>query len=316
MAINKAMLLALKALSYTEPDLAKTYKLHRAVADVKAPHLLKPFYRLWDREIHCGGRDVKVRIYEPKELERRTLLLFFHGGGWVTESVDTYNNVCKNLAKHSGCRVVSVEYGLAPEHPFPEGLEDCYAAAKTLFSNAADFDIPAEEIVLIGDSAGGNLAAAVSLLGRDRGEFCPKRQILLYPAVGNDYSESSPFPSVQENGSGYLLTAKRIGEYMALYAGGEENLKNPYLAPILMEDLSGQPETLVITAQYDPLRDEGEAYAERLRAAGSQVYLYRMADALHGFFSLEPHFSHVKRAYALINRFLSGDDPLCQPTEI
>lgn len=316
MAINKAMLLALKALSYPEPDLTKTYKLQRAVVDVKAPHLLKPFYRLWDRQINCDGREVTVRIYEPKEQRLKRLLLFFHGGGWVTESVDTYNNVCKNLARHTGCRVISTEYRLAPEHPFPEGLEDCYAAAKALFLNTADFGASPEEIVLIGDSAGGNLAAAVSLLGRDRGDFSVKRQILLYPAVGNDYSDSSPFPSVRENGSGYLLTARRISEYMSLYAAKPADLENPYLAPILMEDLGNQPETLIITAEYDPLRDEGEAYGRRLRQAGGQVYVHRMKDALHGFFSLDPHFSHVRRSYQMINRFLMGEDPLCQNPKI
>lgn len=312
MAINKAMLLALKALSYPEPNITKTYKLQRAMVDMKSPRLLKPFYQLWDRQISCDGREVTVRIYEPRERRSPMLLLFFHGGGWVTESVDTYNNVCKNLARHTGCRVISAEYRLAPEHPFPEGLEDCYAVTKTLFLNSADFEISPDEIVLIGDSAGGNLSAAVSLLGRDRGDFSVKKQILLYPAVGNDYSETSPFPSVRENGSGYLLTARRISEYMSLYAARPEDLQSPYLAPILMENLENQPATLIITAEYDPLRDEGEAYGQRLREADGRVYIYRMKDAVHGFFSLDPHFSHVKRAYELINRFLIGDDPLCQ----
>ncbi len=309
MAINKAMLLALKALSYPEPDITKTYKLHRAVVDVKAP--FGRFYRLWDKTIDCCGHQVPVRIYEPKERRSEELLLFFHGGGWVTESIDTYHNVCKNLARHTGRRVISADYRLAPEHPFPAGLEDCYAVTKALCIHAEDFGISPQEIILVGDSAGGNLAAAVSLLGRDRGDFEISRQILLYPAVGGDYSDDAPYPSLRENGTGYLLTTRRIREYMSLYVSKPEDLESPYLAPMLMEDLTHQPDTLMMTAEYDPLRDEGEAYAARLHESGNQVVLHRMKDALHGFFSLDPHFAHVKRAYEWINEFLGGD-AVCQ----
>lgn len=309
MAINKAMRLALKALSYPDVDIKKMYKLQRSFEIVKTPLLLKPLlYKNWDHKVLSGGREITVRIYTPKEKTRNEILLFFHGGGWVTESIDTYNTVCMNLADLTGCKVVSVEYRLAPENPFPCGLDDCYAVAKELFCNAESFRARPEDIVLVGDSAGGNLAAAVSLRARDEGEFTVSRQILIYPALNNDYTEDSPYISVQENGKDYLLTSRRICDYMELYKSSDEDLQNPYFAPLIAEDFSKQPNTLVITAQYDPLRDEGEAYARKLKEAGAQAAVYRVEDALHGFFSLDPHYVQVRKAYELINDFLNGED--------
>ena len=303
MAINKAMRLALKALSY--PDLEETYKLQRAViGTVKSPHLLKPIYKKWDRKVVCNGREVPVRIYPCKEATKGRLILFFHGGVWAAESVDTYNNVCKTMAKQLKSRIISVEYSLAPENPFPTGLEDCYSVAKNLLLHTDEFGVEPQDITLIGDSAGGNLAAAVSLMARDRQEFQIARQVLLYPVTYNDHSAASPFPSVQENGTGYLLTAKRMCEYLTLYKSCEDDLQNPYFAPLLEKNLANQPKTLIITAEYDPLRDEGEAYGNALKDAGNDVSIYRMRDALHGFFSLGYGFEQVRKAYSLIDEFL------------
>ena len=132
----------------------------------------------------------------------------------------------------------------------------------------------------------------------------PKRQILLYPAVNNNHTpEGSQFDSIRENGTDYLLTSKRVCEYMELYRSSEEDLQSPYFAPLLGE-LSHQPDTLIITAEYDPLRDEGEEYGRRLKAAGNRVEIHRIPDALHGFFSLPPNFSQVKSCYEIISRFL------------
>lgn len=312
MAINKALQAALHALSYpANIDLEKTYKVGRAIDALKSP--LSPLYQLWDHRIERDGREIRVRLYSPKEQIDPRLLLFFHGGGWVHENVDTYNSVCRNLARITGCRVASVEYGLAPEHVFPIGLEDCYAAARAVYENPEQFGIQSNEITLIGDSAGGNLAAAVSLMARDRGEFAVAQQILIYPATYNDHSPASCFDSVRENGSSYLLTAKRVADYMKLYAGGnEENLKNPYFAPLISKDLSNQPRTLVVTAEFDPLRDEGEAYAYALRRAGNEVMLYRMPDALHGYFSLPIGFAPVRQTFDMIDHFLNGEAAVCR----
>ncbi|MBH1940079.1 alpha/beta hydrolase [Mobilitalea sibirica] len=308
MAINKAMRLALKALSYPDLDLKKTYKLQRQMTKAIHPSL-KPLYEMWDHKIAGTDHEIPVRIFFPPETEEENkILIFFHGGGWVIGNIDSYSTVCSNMAKITGHIVVSVDYRLAPENRFPAAPEDCYTVAREIFLDSELFDVKKENITLIGDSAGGNLAAVVSMMARDRGEFLPSKQILIYPSTYNDHSSSSPFASVHENGTGYLLTSKRICDFIELYISCEEDLNNPYLAPLLAKDLSGQPKTLIITAEYDPLRDEGEAFGRKLHEHGNQVEVYRMKDALHGFISLPKHFVHVKRSYELINRFLRNED--------
>ena len=306
MAINNAMRMALRALSYPELDLKKTYKLQRQLKTAANP-VIRPLYKMWDHKVCLEDYEIPVRVFLPSpEYTLNKLLIFFHGGGWVIGNIDNYTRVCANMAKQTGHLVISVDYRLAPEYKFPAAPEDCYAVTKEIYENAELFQVKPEDITLIGDSAGGNLAAAVSLMARDRGSFLPAAQILIYPATDSDHSESSPYPSIIENGRDFLLTSKRICEYMDLYISCEEDLQNPYLAPIRAKDLSGQPRTLIITAEYDPLRDEAEAYGRKLFEAGNEVEVYRMKDALHGFLSLPKHFVHVKRSYELMNRFLNG----------
>ena len=311
MAINKYMRAALKALSYGEPDLTENYEMVRKIKELKRGVGAGLAYRTWDHLVPCGDHHVPVRIFAPDAGPLgRPVLLFFHGGGWVTGNIENYSGVCAALAKATGCLVASVDYRLAPEHKFPRGLNDCYAAAQELLEKPGLLGVERDQITLIGDSAGGNLAAAVSLMARDRGGLLPARQILIYPAVYSDHTPASPFPSVRENGTGYLLTSKRVEEYLQLYRSGPEDLQNPYLAPLLAGDFSGQPDTLVITAEYDPLREEGEEYARRLAFAGNRVVLHRMPDALHGFFSLPARFAQVRRAHLYIQQFIAGDDML------
>jgi len=177
---------------------------------------------------------------------------------------------------------------------------------RELFLHSTPLETAGDRIILMGDSAGGNLAAVVSLMAADRGEFKVEKQILLYPSTYNDHSEASKFPSIIENGKGFLLTSKKICDYQDLYIQKEEDLTNPYFAPLLSNHLEHQPKTLLITAEYDPLRDEGEAYGEKLREFGNEVVTYRMKEALHGFFSLPLRFAHVKQCYKQINVFLNG----------
>lgn len=307
MAINKAMKLALKALSYPEQDLEQDLEQYRKFVNLKALDPFKGFYDTMDQNIFSGDYHIPVRIYRPNKkmtMENSHIILFLHGGGWVSESIDTYNRVCRNLAGQTKQIVVSVDYRLAPEYRFPTALEDCYAVAKELFTNSS-LQINPDHITLAGDSAGGNLAAALSLLARDRGEFMPRRQILIYPCVNSDFSEATPYQSVIENGTDYLLTRKNMHDYVNMYKDSEADLQNPYFAPIQAEDLSNQPKTLIVTAEFDPLRDEGEAYAKKLREAGNEVEVHRISDALHGFFALSTRYFHVRQLIAYINDFLN-----------
>lgn len=304
MAINKYMKMALKAMSYAELDITKSYKLKRQVNNITNPNIVLGQSQ-FDYTVTGLDGNVPVRVFMPKMEERKNkLLIFFHGGGWVVGNIDTYSKACQNMASLTGCIVVSVDYRLAPEYKFPLGLKDCYLVTQALLADSSFFGIHRKDIILIGDSAGGNLAAAVSLMARDKGGIIPHNQILIYPALWNDHTEESPYESVRDRGAEYLLTSQRLCDYMELYTSNKEDLQSPYLAPLLEKDLSNQPRTLIITAEYDPLRDEGEDYGERLKQAENDVTIYRMKDALHGFIALPKRFVHVKRAYEQINAFL------------
>ena len=305
MAINKSMRRGLKALSFDGIEVEAS----RHLANLKAIDPMKIFHKTIDYKIYNGNHQIPVRIFLPGEKMEDDLpvFLFFHGGGWVTESIDNYERICARLASATDHIVVSVEYRLAPEYPFPIGFYDCYMAAKAMYTNRFILNTDPDKITLIGDSAGGNLCAALSLMARDRGEFMPNRQILIYPATYNDYTENSPFVSVKENGSDYLLTAGKMQDYIDLYARNEEDKKNPYFAPYIAEDLTNQPDTLILTCEFDPLRDEGEAYGERLKEAGNHVEIHRIKDALHGYFALGIKQLHVQESFTYINEFLKEE---------
>lgn len=313
MAINQAAKRILKALSFDGVEV----EAFRHMADLKRLDPMKIFYKKIDEKIYNGSHEVPVRIFFPNEKsfqesedkqhdsKDKKLLLFIHGGGWVTESIDNYERICARLASATEHIVVSVEYRLAPEHPFPTGFMDCYAVAKAIYTNRFILNVNPQRITLIGDSAGGNLAAAVSLKARDDGIFKPQRQILIYPAVNNDYSDTSRFQSVKDCGSDYLLTAGKMRDYIDFYAAREEDKKNKYFAPLMETDYRNQPDTLILTAEFDPLRDEGEEYGKRLKEAGNYVEIHRIKDALHGYFALGIRYFHVQESFELINQFLS-----------
>ena len=308
--ISKTMRTILHALSYGNIEVEAS----RRLADIKKLDAMRIFFKTLDTKVYNGNHEVPIRLYfpseeamsgEPVEGEKYPVLLFFHGGGWVTESVENYDRVCSRMAQSTGHIVMSVEYRLAPEYRFPVPLEDCYAAAKALYMGHLVLPADPDQITIIGDSAGGNLAAAVCLKARDTGEFIPKKQILIYPAVNNCYTKKSPYKSVQENGQDYLLTAVKMEDYLKLYESSTEDRQNPYFAPILAKDLSHMPETLILTAEFDPLRDEGEEYGKRLKEAGNYVEIHRIPDALHGYFALGIRFLHVQKSFEIMNCFLN-----------
>ena len=306
--ISKTMRAILHALSYSNVEVEAA----RRLADLKKLDAMRIFVKKLDTKVYNGEYEVPVRVYFPSEdvmtmntAERRScpILLFFHGGGWVTDSVENYDRVCSRMAQDTEHIVVSVEYRLAPEYRFPTGLEDRYAAARELYTDH-DLNIDPDKITIMGDSAGGNLAAAVCLMARDRGEFMPKRQILIYPALGNCYTEQSPYESVHRNGTDYLLTSERMENYLKLYESSPQDRENPYFSPLMEKDLSDMPDTLILTAEFDPLRDEGEEYGNRLEQAGNYVEVHRISNALHGYFALGIRFFHVQESFRHMNEFL------------
>lgn len=286
----------------------KSYKAKRRLVSLLNPPI-KNEYTTLDRKMMVKDREIPVRIFLPEtnEVKRKKVLIFYHGGGWVTGDIDSYTITCRILANNTGHTVVSIDYRLAPENPFPRGVEDCYHVTKKIFEQPDILNCKQEDITLIGDSAGGNLAAVVSLMARDRKEFYPNKQILIYPATNYDHSETSPYLSVQENGSDFLVTSQRIQDYLDLYVENEEDKKNPYVAPILADDLKKQPDTLLISAEYDPLRDEGEAYGKKLKEFGNHVEIHRIENALHGYFSANLNKDLLAETYQYINSFLNNE---------
>lgn len=310
--ISKTMQTILHALSYGNIEVEAS----RRLADIKKLDAMRIFLKKLDTKVYNGTYEVPVRLYFPNEEAmsgdvsengKYPVLLFFHGGGWVTESVENYDRVCSRMAQSTEHIVMSVEYRLAPEFRFPIPLEDCYAAAKALYTGRLVLPADPDQITIVGDSAGGNLAAAVCLLARERGEFMPQKEILIYPALNNCYTVESPYKSVQENGEGYLLTAVKMEDYLKLYENSPEDRQNPYFAPILEKDLSHMPDTLILTAEFDPLRDEGEAYGKRLKEAGNYVEIHRIPEALHGYFALGIRFLHVQESFEIMNKFLKKE---------
>ncbi|MCW2677897.1 MAG: hypothetical protein JWR70_2937 [Modestobacter sp.] len=236
-----------------------------------------------DLLVPADGRRLPVRVYHPAQGETRPLLVYLHGGGFVTGSVAVADRPCRALALAAGCVVVSVEYRLAPETPFPGPLEDAVAAVRWAAAHAAELGADAGRLVVAGDSAGGALATSVGRVLRDDGGPAVARQVLLYPTLAPVRGRSTP--SLERNGEGYSLTRGALEWFWDHHLARPEDATDPLAAPLLAAeaDLAGLPPATVVVAEFDPLRDDGIAYAERLAAAGVDVTLHRVPGAIHGF---------------------------------
>jgi acetyl esterase len=236
-----------------------------------------------DHVVSSPAADIPVRIYTPVGEGPFPVLVYFHGGGWVLGDRDTHDVLCRNLANRAGCVVVSVDYRLAPEHKFPAAPQDCLAATRWAAANAAEFNGDRSRIAVGGDSAGGNLAAVVALMARDESGPPLVGQLLIYPVT--DYYMPGK-PSYIENGDGYFLTHGDMAYFWNHYLNAPTEADNPYAAPLRAADLSNLPPAFVLTMEFDPLRDEGEQYADRLSAAGVQTHHKRYDGTIHGCASL------------------------------
>lgn len=251
-----------------------------------------PVHAVADRLIPGPGGQLPVRVYLPARGGPFPALVYCHGGGWVIGDLDTHDHVCRALANEVPCAVVSVGYRLAPEHKFPAAAEDAYAATQWVIARAEELGVDPGRVAVGGDSAGGNLATVACLMARDRRGAMPVFQVLLYPVI--DYNFETP--SYRANAEGYLLYRADMIWFWRHYLASEADADNPYASPIRARDLSGLPPALVITAEYDPLRDEGEAYAARLAAAGVPVVLSRYDGMIHGFASRAAVLDQGRRA--------------------
>ncbi|GAA4837292.1 alpha/beta hydrolase [Saccharopolyspora rosea] len=236
-----------------------------------------------ERRIPTPDGPLAARVYRPRELtEPGELMVFFHGGGWVIGDLDTHDDLCRFLALHTGIRVLSVDYRLAPEHPFPAAFDDCLAAYRYAVDNARELGTEPGLVSVGGDSAGGNLAASVALHATRAGLPRPNLQFLLYPAV----DATTRRRSRELFGNGLLLTEEDVNWFADRYLPDVDQRADPRVSVLLADDHSGLPPAYVVTAGFDPLRDEGEAYAQRLAEAGVPVVSRRFPDLVHGFANL------------------------------
>lgn len=236
--------------------------------------------KVGERSIDGPGGPMTLRIYTPKGVRPFPLMVFFHGSGFVLCSLDTHDGMCRNLAAGIGCVVVSVDYRLAPEHKFPAGPDDCLAATRWAAAHAAELGADSSRIMLAGDSAGGNMAAVTALRVRDEGGPALVGQMLLYPVT--DYHTPGT-PSYAENAEGYGLTRDTMQWFWAHYLGDAAQASHPHASPLRAPDVSRLPAAYIVSAEYDPLRDEAERYGDRLRAAGVPVEITRRPGMNHGF---------------------------------
>jgi acetyl esterase len=250
-----------------------------------------------DRTIAGPAGELPIRIYRPDAAANGPVpgFTFFHGGGWVVCDLDSHDGLCRRLANSVGAVVVSVDYRLAPEHPWPSAIDDAYAALLWVGDHTTELGIDPTRLAVAGDSAGGNIAAVVAQMARDRGGPPLVFQLMIYPVIDSTAARNDR-PSRRDNAEGYFLTTDIMDWYREQYLSGGATGEEPYVSPHRAKSLVGLPAACIVTAEMDPLCDEGEHYATELEAAGVAVTLHRADGMFHGFFSMDAMLDGAKEA--------------------
>ena len=271
---------------------------------------IEPVGTISEFSVPGPASDIPLRVYVPDSDGPHPALLYYHGGGWVRGSLDTHDNVCRTLCNSADCIVISVDYRRAPESPFPAAVEDAYAAAKWVMYHGAEIGVDTDHIAVGGDSAGGQLTASVALLARDESagfiggsgnpdtELELDHQVLIYPAVASPLVHT--FDSYEENGQGYFLEHESMQWYYDQYLSHFTDARNEYAAPLLADDFTELPSATVLTCGFDPLHDEGVAYADRLETADVSVMHHEYERQIHGFINLIDDIDAASDALAAI----------------
>ncbi len=289
----------------TMSNIQAKYRMIRVIERLTPPARDIPMARIEDRGIPGPAGAIPASVYVPQGDGPFGIILYIHGGGFIIGSIPLVDRISRTLARDNAFVVVSIEYRLAPEHPFPAAPDDCYAALLWTVAHARELNCDTSRLVVAGDSAGGNLAAVLCLMSRDRGGPRIAKQVLFYPAVdSHEPGSERRYPSLAENAEGFMLTAEGMREFGRMYSPDPASENNAYLHPMKAKSLSGLPPAFISTAEFDPLRDEGEAYAKRLAADGVSVELMRIPGVPHGYMSMLASAS--RKTFDAVQAFLAN----------
>jgi len=254
--------------------------------------------------VEVNSEKIPVRIYTPEDGDKFPIIIYSHGGSWISGNLDTHDNVCRKLSRNTKAIVISVDYHLAPENPFPAGLNDVYNILQWTYKNVESINGNEKQIAVAGDSAGGNLSAAVSLMSKDKSGPHITCQVLIYPST-NIYELNTA--SWSDFSNDFNISKEEMEKYILLYVPQKEDRKNPYVSPLLAKEFNQLPDTLVITAEIDPLRDEGEAYGNKLKEAGIQSEVIRFNGVTHGFITMDKITDKADEALNQISSYIRNE---------
>lgn len=256
-----------------------------------------------DRIVSLTNAEIPIRIYTPEDKEYYPILLYFHGGAFFSGNLESHDEIVRPICMESGYKTIAVDYRLAPEHPYPAAVEDAYAITEWVSQNGAELQWDGKNLALAGDSCGGSLVATTIYKARERKSFNITNQVYFYPALDLDFSQDI-YPSRTTNGTGYFVEKEGIPVHNSFYLSTVTDATDPYVSPIKQDDLAGLPDALIITAEYDPFRDEGELFAKKLDKAKVNVEFKRYDGATHGFLGKFTHLKEFSDVYERVGIFL------------
>jgi acetyl esterase len=296
--LKEAELKQVPPLSTLQLEEVRSITNERAYSEISKPGKVN---ELKDIIIRGYKSDITLRLYKPEGKPPFPVVLFFHGGGWVFGNIRTYESLCSQIANLSSCAVISVDYNLAPEHKFPEPVEDCYCALIWTLKKSYKYGCDPSRLIVCGDSAGGNLSAVITHISKDRGVSYIGYQLLMYPAVDLSSFNSDSYKLF---GKGYGLNKEDVIWCIEQYLNNKDERLNPYVSPLFAKDFSNLPPAYIITAGYDVLRDEGHEYANKLEKAGVSVTVKCYESFIHGFFTMDVVSDAVRPAIVETAQFL------------
>lgn len=298
--MNNIFLKFIESLSSYDIDIKNNYESYRELQNKnKLNKIIK--------STEIIEENILFRIFKPKKASNN-IIIYIHGGGWSTGTTKNYSLILQKLANELNRNIIAIEYRLAPEYPFPTGFNDCYNGVKIIFNKAKEYNLNLKDIIIMGDSAGANLATAICLKVKKTKDFKIDKEILIYPIVQTNFKNNKKYKSIEENGYKYFLTKKMINDYLELYLPNKKDYKNIYVAPLYAKWLFNMPETLIITADLCPLKDEGIAYAKKLKRYFNKVKHYNIKNVIHGYINNPIYFKEINKTINIIKDFIGGEN--------